>query len=128
MRPVPTPETGPPNPAPTEALGGESDFALIHIGTGARLLVKDGAVLGREGDVRRDFFEPLRKVSRRHAIVRRTGSGRWTIADMGSRNGTYVNGERLPVDVPKPLQAGDIVKLADQSFVVSLARDGDSAS
>ncbi|HYA00259.1 MAG TPA: FHA domain-containing protein [Candidatus Binatia bacterium] len=34
------------------------------------------------------------EVSRLHAVVERVASG-WSVRDLGSRNGTYVNGERI---------------------------------
>ena len=35
------------------------------------------------------------KVSRHHAEVRRSPTGRYEIVDLGSHNGTYVNGQRV---------------------------------
>jgi pSer/pThr/pTyr-binding forkhead associated (FHA) protein len=43
-------------------------------------------------------------VSRLHAVLERYGSG-WTVRDLGSRNGTEVNGE--PVVGEQALHAGD---------------------
>ena len=43
-------------------------------------------------------------VSTAHAMVRLEGSG-YTINDIGSRNGTFINGERLTG--PRPLSHGD---------------------
>jgi Nif-specific regulatory protein len=51
-------------------------------------------------------------VSRRHAIIERDGD-RFVIADLGSRNGTFVN------DVPvrrRELQHGDRVRIGDSQF------------
>jgi hypothetical protein len=104
----------------TVAIDDEDQLVLIHLSTGARLRVTGDALLGRAGTVALDFFDPLLTVSRRHASLRRTGPGRWTMTDERSRHGTYVNGERLLPGVPRVLRAGDIVKLADHSFVVSL--------
>src|SRR6202012_5829453 len=35
------------------------------------------------------------EVSRRHAIIRREGDARCLLMDLGSSNGTYVNGKRV---------------------------------
>jgi pSer/pThr/pTyr-binding forkhead associated (FHA) protein len=61
------------------------------------------------------------KVSRRHALIRRGASG-IQILDVGSSNGTLVNGESLRPRVPAPLRPGDLVALADEPalFHVSL--------
>jgi DNA-binding response OmpR family regulator len=50
-----------------------------------------------------------RQVSRMHACVRRT-DGEYTIEDMGSKNGTFVNGQ--PVAGPRALRDGDEVQIA----------------
>jgi DNA-binding winged helix-turn-helix (wHTH) protein len=47
-------------------------------------------------------------VSRRHAILRVDG-GRVTVEDCGSKNGTFVDGER--VDVARPVEPGDKIWL-----------------
>ena len=51
-------------------------------------------------------------VSRRHAEVRPTGDG-WTIVDLGSTNGTRVNG--VPVTDHR-LQDGDTITVGDASL------------
>jgi pSer/pThr/pTyr-binding forkhead associated (FHA) protein/ketosteroid isomerase-like protein len=47
-------------------------------------------------------------VSRSHVRLRREGSG-YTIQDLGSTNGTFVNGSR--VTTPRPLTQGDVIQL-----------------
>jgi tetratricopeptide (TPR) repeat protein len=49
-------------------------------------------------------------VSRKHIILRRVGSG-WTVADLGSGNGTLVNGE--PITDETALSNGDLITLGD---------------
>jgi hypothetical protein len=53
-------------------------------------------------------------VSRRHATLTRTGSGRITIRDLNSLNGTYVNGERVDEAV---LREGDDVQIGKYKLV-----------
>ena len=70
-------------------------------------LNKDQMILGRE--VRCDVMLANDSVSRRHAeIVRMSDS--WLIRDLGGRNGTYVNGQRVAEHV---LQEGDLITLGD---------------
>ncbi|MDE2126019.1 MAG: FHA domain-containing protein [Armatimonadetes bacterium] len=45
-------------------------------------------------------------VSRRHAVLR-SGPEGWTVTDLGSANGTFVNGIRIAPDQPSPIQTGD---------------------
>ena len=51
-------------------------------------------------------------VSRRHAVIEREGD-KFIIADLGSRNGTFVNG--VPVK-RRELQHGDRVKIGESQF------------
>ena len=72
-------------------------------------------VIGREasGDGRLDG-EPA--LSRRHARVTRAADGSLTIEDLGSLNGTHVNGRRI--DAPTPLRAGDELRLGETVIAV----------
>ena len=55
-------------------------------------------------------------VSRRHARFRRRGD-HISIEDLGSRNGTLVNG--VPIDQPRRLTAGDVVTIGPLTAVVA---------
>lgn len=55
-----------------------------------------------------------RKVSRVHAVLELIAA-RWFIRDLGSRNGTYVNGERILVE--RPLRHGDEIRVGATRFV-----------
>jgi adenylate cyclase len=54
------------------------------------------------------------KVSRRHAMVHAQGDSEFWIVDLGSANGTYVNGRR--VAQPCRLSNGDEIRIASHSF------------
>jgi hypothetical protein len=49
-------------------------------------------------------------VSRLHAVIRRN-QGNAVIVDLGSSNGTYVNGLRIMPNIEQPIRHGDIVAL-----------------
>jgi hypothetical protein len=57
------------------------------------------------------------EISRRHAQVSRTPEGRLYISDLGSTNGTFVNGERISGSAW--LSPGDVVKLGQSTLKVS---------
>ncbi len=82
----------------------------VHPGTvvmpsGERItLVDEISVIGRLSDCR--IVIPDGNTSRHHAEIRRSGSG-FIVVDLGSTNGTYVNGERLTVD--RRLADGDTI-------------------
>ncbi len=69
------------------------------------LLDQDATTAGRHPDS--DIFLDDVTVSRRHAEFRREGNG-YTVHDVGSLNGTYVNRERIDAI---PLAGGDEVQI-----------------
>ncbi|HJR36358.1 MAG TPA: trypsin-like peptidase domain-containing protein [Gemmatimonadales bacterium] len=74
-----------------------------------RIVRKEFATIGRHPDA--DLpFDPGRdlEVSVRHAAVFRAGGG-WVVRDLGSTNGTWVNGEKVKGD--RVLLAGDLIRL-----------------
>ena len=68
-------------------------------------------------------FADFENVSRRHATVTVDDSGRATIRDENSTNGTFVNGDRVLPGIAVRLADGDVVRLAaDVSAEVLLPR------
>ena len=70
-------------------------------------------VAGQLGVGREAGFSPISgqldafpTVSRRHAVVG-AAQGQWTVRDLGSTNGTYVNGTRLAEGETRAIQNGD---------------------
>ena len=55
------------------------------------------------------------QVSRRHAVIQAAGGGGYSLIDLGSRNGTFVNGRR--VAAPVMLQPGDRVTIGSHELV-----------
>jgi hypothetical protein len=69
-----------------------------------------GATLGR-GEVEIQLEDPF--ASARHARITRQGHV-LVIEDLGSTNGTYLNGE--PLSGPQPLHPGDRIRIGDSEF------------
>ncbi|MGJ7915062.1 HD domain-containing phosphohydrolase [Massilia sp. LXY-6] len=59
---------------------------------------------------------PLHTISRRHARLRRRGSA-WSVEDLHSSNGSFVNGERLLPGSWRELDDGDELSLASTQLV-----------
>ena len=70
-------------------------------------------MIGRDPDVR--LSVDARSVSRRHARIVVSEAGA-VIEDLGSKNGTFVNGQR--VTVPRTLQDKDEIRVGAAIFVV----------
>ena len=85
---------------------------LIDAGTHTVTEARTGAVhIGRDTDSTIVVGGDAAKVvSTRHAEIR-FENGAWILTDLGSRNGTYLNGRR--VTVPSPLKAGDVIRLGE---------------
>ncbi len=54
-------------------------------------------------------------ISRHHAMIQQTGAGEFHLIDLGSRNGTFLNGRR--VTVPVILSPGDRLTVGRHEFV-----------
>jgi hypothetical protein len=76
-------------------------------------------VIGRSEDV--DLRLDDISVSRRHAQMAFLDGG-WILTDLGSRNGTWLNGWRLPG--PAPVSPGDLLDVGNCRFVVVDRRAG----
>jgi pSer/pThr/pTyr-binding forkhead associated (FHA) protein len=61
-------------------------------------------------------------VSRLHAVFENLGSG-WSIRDLGSRNGTYLNGERI--DAERVLRSGDEVRVGKSRLLFWQVKDAE---
>ncbi|MGO9899218.1 MAG: FhaA domain-containing protein [Solirubrobacteraceae bacterium] len=93
----------PPPPPPTSA---GKRRAMLLVG-GRRMLVgPTGATLGRSRQC--DIVVDDANVSRQHAEVRPSGAS-WVLVDLGSTNGSVLNGRRI--DRPQELEPGDTIEV-----------------
>ena len=72
--------------------------------------INDGDILGRE-HIGKDLLALHSTVSRQHAKVIHF-EGEWMIEDLGSMNGTYINGRELEAGQKYTLKAKDVVALS----------------
>ena len=91
-----------------------------------------GAAFALEGDqltIGRDSTNEITindaEVSRRHARLTFQG-GKYVLEDLGSTNGTFVNGQRLAG--PRVLKAGEVVSFGEQIVLVFEASTFDPAA
>jgi hypothetical protein len=96
-------------------------FEIRRPGTASeRVIVEDGSVLGRARDCAVPFADAA--VSKWHARLHCDGVVT-SIEDLGSTNGTFVNGQRI--ETPTPLRRGDRIGLGTNQIVfLGLARVG----
>ncbi|MFL5888317.1 MAG: FHA domain-containing protein, partial [Solirubrobacteraceae bacterium] len=94
---------------------------------GDRIEVTDGPARGEESELDKGLvigrstegFGALKgdpEISRRHAQISRTDEGRLYISDLGSTNGTFVNGTKI--EGSAWLAPGDVVKVGQSTLKV----------
>ena len=67
-------------------------------------------VIGRSSSA--DLNLEIKTVSKNHAILNRRSGGRWMIKDLGSKNGTIVNGTRLLPSKRYVISPGDEINMS----------------
>jgi hypothetical protein len=71
---------------------------------------------GIRPDIDLSKYDPASRISRRHARITSRG-GQFYIEDLGSANGTFVNGRtRLKPQEPYPLVNGDVLKIGETTL------------
>ena len=85
--------------------------AVVSLDDRRYVLEGPRATIGRSKEVECVLRDP--NVSRRHAELRRSGTGDWTIVDLGSTNGVKINGRRV---TSSRLSPGDQVIVGSTTF------------
>ena len=94
-------------------------LGLQGLAAGSTFSLTDGDVtVGRDGD--NEIVLAENTVSRRHARLLRDSRGQFTLTDLGSANGVYINGTRVERAI---LSAGDEIKIGDNYFRFQAARE-----
>ncbi|MGA2116183.1 MAG: protein kinase [Bryobacteraceae bacterium] len=93
------------------------ELIVIGLDGRPRRVSLDGALItiGRSATCDLAFPDSV-GLSRQHAAIRQDGDA-WSIADLGSKNGTFLNGRRLagaaPLSEGDRIQMGDVTVIAD---------------
>jgi hypothetical protein len=112
------PEPDPPEPGPDPAPEAPTEVVTLTVGSRVVPVTGDRVVVGRsrECDVRVDDGN----VSRRHFELGRSEGSGWTVVDLGSTNGTEVNGRRITRRTP--LDDGDRIAIGGTELVFGRTR------
>lgn len=120
--------------APVEKVEGFIDVALIpEDGVGIYVAgafkpyyvyIYKELILGRQSEATLEAVLDLSDlnaanmgVSRRHAMIRRTASG-FEVIDLSSRNGTWLNAERLVPNKPYPFASGSQLRIGQMRLLI----------
>jgi pSer/pThr/pTyr-binding forkhead associated (FHA) protein len=98
-----------------EAAASEQRTALLLMDGKRFVIGADGVTLGRSRHCDVTVDDP--NVSRTHAEIRARG-GSWVVTDLGSTNGSRLNGRSL--DQPTVLKPGDEIELGTTTLQFSL--------
>ena len=85
-----------------------------------------GLTIGRGQSNQYIVYDP--RVSSRHAVISYLRQGFFTLTDMGSTNGTFVNGSRLIPNVPQILHTGDMICIGDTILTFQIIEQPQSSS
>jgi DNA-binding winged helix-turn-helix (wHTH) protein len=88
---------------------------------GQRWLIDKDLVIGRDVNCDIVIITPDKQVSRRHAIIT-IDDGEMFLSDLGSKNGTHLNSERVS-NRPVKLEDGDTIQIALAQQFVFLSSD-----
>ena len=84
----------------------------------------DSYVIGRSAQEADGVVNGDQAIGRRHCrMIRKNGS--FMIEDLGSINGTFINGKALSANCPAAVKDRDIVRIADRDFRVRIRPDRD---
>lgn len=81
------------------------------------IIDKEEFLIGKNFNVVDGFIPYNEGISRVHCKIVYS-RGEYSIVDMGSLNGTYVNGARIPVKSQVPISVGDTIGIANIQFTV----------
>lgn len=99
-----------------------TDLKMIWVGTGETVIMdKKEYIIGKSPEQTDFTVLDNRAVSRRHACLS-WEEDEYFICDLGSSNGTYLQGERLLEGNPVKLRDGDLVMLANEKFEIRIGR------
>jgi CRP-like cAMP-binding protein len=92
-------------------------YKLVHTETNAEiplplefdelLVGRPDPVTGINPEINLNGLDPKRSLSRRHAKVVMLGGRMHLTEELGTANGTFVNGDQLTTGEPKPIKPGD---------------------
>lgn len=103
-------------PPSTPEPGKLNSSLALRCPSGESILVSDGDVIGRSA-VGKELLLQYSKVSRQHLQFQRTTDG-WLIKDLGSANGTYVDGIRVQASESVTIAPGQRLGLSSSLILL----------
>ncbi len=98
------------------------NMRIIALNAPARIeitVTKDDFVIGKKVGLCDGVIDYNNMISRLHCRINRKAN-QYTITDLQSANGTFVNKVKLQPNQPYPINNGDVIRLANSDFQVSI--------
>lgn len=111
------------NPPHTESSGNAGRLRIIAMNAPTRIeieVTKDEFIIGKKQELVDGVVSFNKMISRSHCKINRRGS-QYTVTDLQSANGTFVNKVRLQPNQPCQINNGDVIRMADSDFQVSIS-------
>ncbi len=96
--------------------------AWLETKLGVRFPISGTCSIGRAQS--NAFVIPSKRVSRRHALLHQHGDGEYLLVDLGSSNGTILNGRRI--DHMTVLHDGDMIEIGSARLLFRSSSAGES--
>jgi len=118
---MPTPEAAETPASASERLTHERSGMVFPLSAGTETMVgRQDPVTGIFPDVDLASIDAQRSVSRRHAKIFRRGEKLYASEEIGTMNGTFVNGTRLVKGVPTEVHEGDELRFGVVNLVLAV--------
>lgn len=105
---------------PIETSSGLLRIIAMNIPNHVEITVnKDEFVIGKKPETCDGVLSFNNMISRTHCKICKSGN-QYTVTDLKSANGTYVNKVKLQPNLPYPIKNGDILRLANSDFQVTI--------
>ena len=82
-------------------------------------VTKDEFIIGKKAELCDGVIDFNKMISRSHCRINKRGN-HYTITDLQSANGTFVNKVKLQPNQPHPINNGDVIRLANSDFQVAI--------
>lgn len=115
-----TPVVTPPH---TDTSGDAGKLRIIAMNAPTRVeieVTKDEFIIGKKKELVDGVVSFNKMISRSHCKINKRGS-QYMVTDLQSANGTYVNKVRLQPNQPCQIKNGDVIRMADSDFQVSIS-------
>lgn len=98
----------------------EKGIAIKGINTPSNIIIdiiSNNFIIGSSKEMSDGVLSFNKAISRRHCKISNDGK-KYFICDLGSSNGTFLNGNKLDREVKYEIKIGDIIKIANSEFLV----------